>query len=236
MKPGTAAPLIAPHSPDVEISLLGAILQDGPAAELALRELRPLDFFDDRHRQIFSTFASLSAGGTYPDELVLIRELVKQGKDAAAGGSAYVYSLRDLVPSAGNIAKHVEILRLEGRQRLIIEQGKRLVECVAANGDDPEDHLRDFLEMVGTPHAGRSVEPFEALPATEFLSASFAGAERIVESIGLTATGVGLLSAPSGTGKSVLGLNLGPAWAGVPLPIGEALPAARPLRVLMFQV
>jgi replicative DNA helicase len=143
------------------------MLQDGNAAELAIRELRPTDFFDDRHRAIFSAFASLSTGGTYPDELVLIRALVQQGKDAAAGGSAYVYGLRDLVPSAGNIAKHVEILRIEGRQRLIISQGKRLVERVTKNGDDPEDHLRDFYEIVGTANARGSARPAEGLPALD---------------------------------------------------------------------
>jgi hypothetical protein len=79
-------------------------------------------------------------------------------------------------------------------------------------------------------------EPYEMLALPEYLRASFAGAVRLVPALGLTECGVGLFTAPSGDGKSTWILNAGPAWAGIPLPIGEALPATRPLRVMIFQV
>jgi archaellum biogenesis ATPase FlaH len=74
------------------------------------------------------------------------------------------------------------------------------------------------------------------LPAGEYLRASFTGATRLVERIGLTEGGVGLVTGAGGEGKSVLGLNVALVWTGATLPLGEAIPAARTLRVMLFQV
>jgi len=81
-----------------------------------------------------------------------------------------------------------------------------------------------------------TVQPFEVLPAAEFLQADFAGATRLVERVGLTECGVGLLTAAGGDGKSLAMQNLECGWTGVNIPLAEALPAARRLRILGFQV
>ncbi len=79
-------------------------------------------------------------------------------------------------------------------------------------------------------------EPYEVLTGAEFMDSSFSGATRLVPSIGLTEGGVGLLTGAGGEGKSVCGLNLGVTWTGATLPLGDAIPAARMLRVMVFQV
>ncbi len=78
--------------------------------------------------------------------------------------------------------------------------------------------------------------PYELLPAGDYLQASFAGATRLVERIGLTECGVGLVTASGGDGKSLLMQNLMCGWTGAKIPLADALPAARPLRILGFQV
>lgn len=79
-------------------------------------------------------------------------------------------------------------------------------------------------------------QPYEVLPGPDFMRSSFSGATRLVPSIGLTEAGVGLLTGAGGEGKSVCGLNLALAWTGATLPLGEAIPAARRLRVMVIQV
>lgn len=235
MKAGTAAPLIDPHDPAAEEMVLGAALQDQEAAHLLAEALYPSDFFGDRNRIIFTAIDRLVDADEHVD-LVTVGNALHAAGQLRDGMPGYLTQLVDETPTAAGIRAHLRIIARHGRARTIKDAAQRLTEGVSRNGDDPEDHLRDFFEMVGAPHAGRSAEPFDALPATEFLAASFTGAVRLVPSIGLMECGVGLLSGPGGNGKSLLALNLGAAWSGAPLPIGEAIPAARPLRVLMFQV
>lgn len=101
-------------------------------------------------------------------------------------------------------------------------------------GQPPRTDRKTAESLVVVPAGG--AEPFEVLAATEFLQASFTGATRLVPSIGLTERGVGLVTGAGGEGKSVLLLNLALAWAGASLPLSEAIPATRRLRVMVFQV
>ncbi len=88
----------------------------------------------------------------------------------------------------------------------------------------------------GKKSATDPVEPYQMLPGPAFMRATFSGAVRLVPTLGLTACGAGLLTGAGGDGKSVLGLNLALAWTGETLPLGPAIPATRPLRVMLFQV
>jgi hypothetical protein len=109
----------------------------------------------------------------------------------------------------------------------------------AARIDDPEpiaDEDGAGIEPQETRKGTHEVQPYECLPGPEFMRASFSGATRLVPSIGLTEAGVGLLTGAGGDGKSVCGLNLSLAWCGATLALGQAIPAARTLRVVLFPV
>ncbi len=121
----------------------------------------------------------------------------------------------------------------KGREQAQREDG----EPSAATDVEPERETPDTGAEPREPRkASREVEPYECLPGPEFMRASFAGATRLVPSIGLTEAGVGLLTGGGGEGKSVCGLNLSLAWTGLTLPLGAAIPVARRLRVMDFPV
>ncbi len=88
----------------------------------------------------------------------------------------------------------------------------------------------------GKKSAPEIVAPFRVLPGPEFLRATFAGATRLVPGIGLTETGVGLLTGAGGDGKSILGQSLMLGWAGADVPLPDLLQPARSLRQLWFFV
>ncbi len=117
----------------------------------------------------------------------------------------------------------------EEAQREDVDHGEETT--VDAAAEVPGPGTRGKLEK-----RQEEIQPYEVLPGPEFMRTSFAGAVRLVPSLGLTEVGVGLLTGAGGHGKSVCGLNLALHWTGFPLPLGQAMPAARPLRVLVFQV
>ncbi len=134
-----------------------------------------------------------------------------------------------------HVTKLVKTLRAWQKGREEAEREEIGAPRETAGQAEPPTPAKENGAAPTTRHTAGGAEPFEVLAAAEFLQASFHGATRLVPSIGLTESGVGLLSGPGGAGKSVLSLNLALAWTGVPLPIGEAIPPARTLRVMVFQ-
>lgn len=129
-------------------------------------------------------------------------------------------------------------------QKTLRAWAKGREEAAREEAGHPEETAKTSEAEVSDPDAGPletrrgkdEVQAYECLPYPEFMRASFSGATRLVPSIGLTEAGVGLLTGAGGHGKSVCGLNLALAWAGAALPLGDAIPAARTLRVMVFQV
>lgn len=60
-QPITALP---PSSIDAERSVLGAMMQDGGAANLAFETLMPADFYSAEHREIFEAMRALHIAGS----------------------------------------------------------------------------------------------------------------------------------------------------------------------------
>jgi replicative DNA helicase len=84
--------------------VLGAVLLSAHALEPLLTEvgLAPLDFYRERHRLIFAACVRLHDRGRDGDPLDGDEELSRTGELEEAGGTAYVHSLPNLVPSAAN--------------------------------------------------------------------------------------------------------------------------------------
>ena len=229
-----------PHSVEAEVSVLGAMLQDRQAAAKAADILRPADFFLDRHRYIFEAAVSCLAEGVPPDLVTVAEELLRTKRYQAVTEAGQLPDFVEKVPTAANVAHHARIVKHKAGLRRIMVACASAFERAQANGTDPGGILADLWEKVqdteqGTDPASK-VKPYEVLPAAAFLQSTFTGSARLVPSLGLTECGAGLVTGPGGEGKSVLALNLGVAWTGVALPIGEAIPALRPLRVMLFQV
>src|SRR3954449_12799331 len=95
---------LPPQNEEAETSVLGAILLseqalDGLQIEI---KLRPDDFSRERHRMISQAMIRLK-DKAYPEPiyaLTVTEQLARSGELEEAGGTAYVHSLPNLVPSA----------------------------------------------------------------------------------------------------------------------------------------
>src|SRR5205823_9785317 len=76
-------------------------------------KLKPEDFYRERHRLIFRAMIRLK-DKTDPepvDVLTVCEELDRAGELEEAGGTAFVHSLPNLVPAAGNARHYAKIVK-----------------------------------------------------------------------------------------------------------------------------
>ena len=92
-----------PHNLEAERSVLGAILVQNDAFNMAAQVLKSEDFYRDAHRRIFDCMAALSERSHAIDFVTLKEELSRSGNLDEVGGPAYVASLADGVPRATNV-------------------------------------------------------------------------------------------------------------------------------------
>jgi len=109
-----------PHNLEAERSVLGAILIQNDAYNMAAELLRPEDFYRDAHRRIFDKIIALAERRAAVDFVTLKEELVRAGELDAVGGPAYIASLVDGVPRATNVEYYAKIVKEKSILRNLI--------------------------------------------------------------------------------------------------------------------
>ena len=102
---------IPPHSIEAESSVLGGLLLDNGAWDRVGDLLSDRDFYRYEHRMVFAAIGILINASKPADVITVFEQLQNQGKAEEVGGLAYLNSLAQYVPSAGNIRRYAEIVR-----------------------------------------------------------------------------------------------------------------------------
>ncbi|MES2877045.1 MAG: replicative DNA helicase [Pseudomonadota bacterium] len=102
---------IPPHSIEAESSVLGGLLLDNGAWDRVGDLLAERDFYRYEHRMVFTAIGVLINASKPADVITVFEQLQNQGKAEEIGGLAYLNSLAQYVPSAGNIRRYAEIVR-----------------------------------------------------------------------------------------------------------------------------
>jgi replicative DNA helicase len=134
-----------PHSLDAERSVLGAILVDNNAFNLAAQVIDAKDFFRDAHRRIFDGMIALNERHDAIDFVTLKEELQRGGHLDAVGGAAYVASLADGVPRATNVEYYARIVKEKATLRNLIYAANGIL-ANAYQGDQEADLILDEAE------------------------------------------------------------------------------------------
>lgn len=136
---------IPPNSIDAEESVLGGILLDNDAINVAIERLRPEDFYRASHRNIFAAMVALIEKREPIDVVTLCAQLRSMGLLDDSGGVDNVSRLTTLVPSAANVgfyAKTVKDMAL--RRRVIHEASEVISEAFEVRGE--VDEFLDTME------------------------------------------------------------------------------------------
>jgi replicative DNA helicase len=166
--PPEAAGKVPPQNQEAEVSVLGAILLSEQALD-ALQidvKLRAEDFYRQRHRLIFGAMIRLKEK-TDPqpvDVLTVAEELDRAGELEEAGGTAYVHSLPNLVPSAGNVRQYARIVKEHALMRRLLDTTRVIQQDVFDFAGEPRELLEQaeakLYRIAHDEHSGelRSIE------------------------------------------------------------------------------
>jgi replicative DNA helicase len=103
------------------MSVLGGVLLENEALNRALEVLRPEDFYRESHRKIFTSLITLSDRNEPADLVTLTSVLKEQGALEEVGGSAYLSTLVDFVPTAANISYYCKLVKEKAISRELIK-------------------------------------------------------------------------------------------------------------------
>ena len=148
---------IPPQDIDAEKSLLGAILLSEESLPDVTETVKPNDFYDERHRHIYSAMWNLYERHTPVDLLMVRSELKKKKLLEKAGGSAYLSELANYVPTAAHAKAYAELVSKAAVRRRLISAAAKITEN--AYNEDSET-----LELLG--EAERSVFEVSCAPWT----------------------------------------------------------------------
>lgn len=111
---------VAPQAPDMEESVLGAIMLEKQAFDVVVDILKPECFYMEAHQRIFSAMIKLSSKSMPVDILTVVQELRAAGELETVGGPFYVTKLTNSVVSSANIEAHSRIVLQKFMQRELI--------------------------------------------------------------------------------------------------------------------
>lgn len=147
-----------PYSREAEQSVLGGLLIDNRAWDLAGDLLDEADFYRHEHRLIFAAIRDLSTANKPSDVVTVHQRLQEVGKGQDVGGLAYLNALAQSVPSAANMRRYAEIVRERSVLRRLIAASDEIAtsafnpqgQTVEAILDQAGARLSAVLETGGT--------------------------------------------------------------------------------------
>ncbi len=134
-----------PQNLDAERSVLGAILIDNNALNVAVERLRAEDFLSDYNRRIYQQMMVLGEAQQAIDLVTLTDQLHRRGELEAAGGAAYLAQLLDGVPHVSNVEHYARIVKEKSVLRSLIH-ATHAIQQQALEADDDADAILDRAE------------------------------------------------------------------------------------------
>lgn len=127
-----------PHNLEAERGVLGAILINNDAFNVAAELIDAEDFFRDAHRRVFDKMVGLNERGQAIDLVTLKDELLRSGNLDEVGGPAYVSALADGVPRSTNVEYYARIVKEKATLRNLIYSANKIVATAYATEDDAD--------------------------------------------------------------------------------------------------
>lgn len=136
---------IPPQNLDAEAAVLGAILFDRDALLKALEVLRPEHFYRETHRIIFAACQDLFERNEPVDLITLANELTRRQQLEGMGGSPYLATLAEGVPTAANVVYHASIVKSKALLRELISACTSIVGSCYEEAE-PTETMLDLAE------------------------------------------------------------------------------------------
>jgi replicative DNA helicase len=138
---GNNAGMKPPAAPEIEASVLGAMMIEKEAVPKALELLKPESFYLTSHRLIFEAMLSLFESSEPIDTVTLYEELKKREQIDDVGGAVYLSQLSQNISSAANIEYHAKIILEKQILRGLITSSHEIAKAAYEGTNDAFDIL-----------------------------------------------------------------------------------------------
>ncbi|MGK2848985.1 MAG: replicative DNA helicase [Minisyncoccota bacterium] len=133
---------IPPHNLEAETSVLGSLMLDKDAIIKVADILKVGDFYKDDHNLIYEVMLTLYEDREPIDVLSLANKLEEKAQLERVGGSSYLASLVNSVPSATNVAHYAKVVQKKALLRRLISAASDIVEL----GYDASEDVQKLLD------------------------------------------------------------------------------------------
>ncbi len=217
---------IPPHSVEAEKSTLGSILVDQDSLIKVVDLVAADDFYDKSNAAIYEAIVDLFNKRTTIDIITISTLLSDQGKLDQIGGTAYIASLADEVPTSSHIFQYATIVKRKATLRKLLKAGHSITSLGYDEASDVEDlleeaekslfsvsqtfvkdkfvHIKDVLtstyEKIADLHDPENKDNYAGIPT------GFAGLDKITT--GLHPSDLIILAARPAMGKTSFALNI----------------------------
>jgi replicative DNA helicase len=133
-----------PQNNEAEQAVLGSILIDQQAMNLALEEIAENDFYDENHKKIFSAMIDLDKESKPIDILTLYEKLTsKKSLLKEVGGSSYLSQLIEIVPSSSNVLFYAKSVKEKSILRSMIKTASEIID----EGQTDQVEVDEFVDQ-----------------------------------------------------------------------------------------
>lgn len=215
---------IPPHSESAETSVLGSILIDKDSIISVAPFLRPEHFYKQANTDIYSAMITLFEKRQAIDIVTLSQELKKKKLLDKIGGSAYLTTLANAVPTSAHIEQYGRIVEGLATRRSLITSGAKIVEWAFEENEEIEsvlDRSEQELFSLSQGHSRQEfiqikealAESFERLDELHKRSGSIRGEPTGLRDLdrklaGMQNSNLIILAARPGQGKTALALGI----------------------------
>ncbi|MDY0302241.1 MAG: replicative DNA helicase, partial [Candidatus Moranbacteria bacterium] len=139
---------IPPNNVEAEQSILGSLMLDKDAIVKIADFLLPIDFYQDKHRTIFEAMLALYENREPIDVLSISNKLDETNKLEDIGGSSYIASLVNIVPSASHVIHYAKVVQKKAMLRRLISAADQIVEMGYSGNEDVERILDEAEQRI----------------------------------------------------------------------------------------
>ena len=130
-----------PAAPEIEASVLGAMMIEKEAVAKAVELLTPPVFYVKAHQLIFEAMVALFEAGEAIDTVTVYEELKKREQVDEIGGAVYLSKISQNISSAANVEYHAKILLEKEILRGLISSSHEIAKTAYDGTEDAFDLL-----------------------------------------------------------------------------------------------
>lgn len=203
-----------------EQSVIGSILLTHACLPEVARELRPGDFRLEADRAIYEAALALERDGSKVDPVTIMDRAAKMGRPVSR---EYVLQLLEVTPTAANVAEYIKIVREDALRTGLLDMAEGIQSGVVGR-EDPADVLAQTAQtldrLMSQGNAGRLTRPADIFAAfyrqreavengdgKGYVCTGYMALDNLLGG-GMINSGLYLLAARPGMGKTTLALNI----------------------------